>query len=138
MSEWGEYKTPCPKCGGTIEYWFFPSPDDRHEDDSFGAQCRKCRKNFTSKERREIEEKEKSFTSKTRASTGVVSSSLCVGKVEQIALRFAKKIALEKTLQSGRRPTPDELTTEAENLATELACSVEEAHAFLNEAYNYQ
>ncbi len=138
MTEWGEYKTPCPKCGGTIEYWFFSSLDNCRENDSFGAQCRKCRKIFTSEERREIGRKEKSSHLRTIANLEVISPLPCDERIEQVALLYAKKIILEKTLQEGRRPTQSELALEAALLAAELGCSNCEAHAFLNEVYNYQ
>lgn len=46
---WGGYKTPCPNCGGTVEYWYFGS-DCRGNPGSSGIQCMECKRNFTYEE----------------------------------------------------------------------------------------
>jgi len=48
----GTYKTPCPKCGGEVEYWYFVL-DCRGTPNSSGIQCKKCGKKFASKEWRD-------------------------------------------------------------------------------------
>ena len=44
---WGTYKTPCPNCGGEVEYWFFGG-DCRGNGPSGGIACKgKCKREFT-------------------------------------------------------------------------------------------
>ncbi len=49
----GTYPTPCPDCGGLVEWWFFDA-DCRGNDSSSGAECRGCRKQFSPEERRQL------------------------------------------------------------------------------------
>jgi hypothetical protein len=44
-SSWGDYKTPCPNCGGIVEYWFFDS-DCRGNEASGGIKCKACKRDF--------------------------------------------------------------------------------------------
>ena len=44
------YKTPCPDCGGEVEYWYFDG-DCRGNPSSSGINCKgKCKKSFTKEE----------------------------------------------------------------------------------------
>jgi hypothetical protein len=44
--KWGNYKTPCPDCGGVVEYWSFDS-DCRGNSGGSGIQCKQCSRSFT-------------------------------------------------------------------------------------------
>lgn len=56
-------------------------------------------------------------------------------RIGQIALMYAKKVALDKTLQGGNRPAEGDLALMAHELEEELAISLEEATEFLKEVY---
>ena len=43
---WGDYETPCPECGGVVEYWFFEA-DCRGNDSSSGIICKSCQHKFS-------------------------------------------------------------------------------------------
>lgn len=52
----GTYETPCPDCGGKVEWWYF-SPDCRGNGPSSGINCNGCKKKFTADEWKNIEAK---------------------------------------------------------------------------------
>ncbi len=52
--KWGTYKTPCPGCKGTVEYWYY-APDCNYNPGSSGIQCKKCGKKFTQESWEKVE-----------------------------------------------------------------------------------
>ena len=96
---WGDYKTPCPRCGGVVEWWFFGA-DCRGNGSSGGIACKKCKKSFTRDEwkkvakkelaahKREIERLEREFERKEKAALKKIRSE------EQKKLR--KKSVIKK------------------------------------------
>lgn len=64
-----------------------------------------------------------------------MSNQLTKERIGQIALMYAKKIALDKTLQGGNRPTEGDFAQMARELEEELAITREEATEFLKEVY---
>lgn len=45
-SDWGDFKTPCPNCSGTVEHYSFDD-DCRGNAGSSGICCKGCKRQFT-------------------------------------------------------------------------------------------
>ena len=54
LDRWGSHETPCPDCGGEVEYWYFDC-DCRGNPPSSGIACKKCGRRFTKEEWSAIE-----------------------------------------------------------------------------------
>lgn len=54
MDNSGTYSTPCPTCGGTVEWWWYSS-DCRGNPGGSGIHCTKCKRNFSRKEWESVE-----------------------------------------------------------------------------------